>query len=86
MNKKPKRDFSADFKSNVVIEVLLGQSTLTEIAAKYHLDPDQITNWKKELLEDPTKAFQIGRKRNSPILQKTKKKIRYYIKLLVNSK
>lgn len=57
MERKPRRNFSADFKAKVVIEALKERSTLEELARKHELHPNQISAWKKEFLEKASTVF-----------------------------
>ncbi len=54
---KKRRQFSAEFKAKIVLEVLEGEKTLNEIASKYDLLPKNIQNWKKQFLENASSAF-----------------------------
>lgn len=49
--KSQRKRYSAEFKAKVVLEALKGQKTLNEIAAKFQVHPNQVTQWKKQLLE-----------------------------------
>lgn len=64
MSKRERRNFNASFKTKVALEAIKERSTLSEIAAKYNLHPNQITNWKKQLLSNTESLFEHGRKRN----------------------
>ncbi len=66
MEKKTRRKFSADFKAKVVIEALKERRTLEELASKYELHPTQITNWKKEFLNNASSVFS----KDSDLLEK----------------
>ena len=57
MERKPRRKFSADFKTKVVIEALKERNTIEEISRKYELHPNQITTWKKEFLANAASVF-----------------------------
>ena len=53
MNKK----HSKEFKAKVAVEALRGEKTVQEIALKYEIHPNQVTLWKKQLLDNATSAF-----------------------------
>ena len=52
-----KKRHSKDFKAKVAIEALRGEKTIQEIAQKYEVHPNQVTLWKKQLVENATLAF-----------------------------
>jgi transposase len=66
MSKKARRNFSAEFKAKVAIEALREQQTLSELAAKYELHPNQITEWKKQLLGGAGSVFEGGKASAAP--------------------
>jgi transposase len=55
MNKR--RKFSRDFKTKVVLEALKERLTVSEIAEKFEVHPNQISTWKKQFLENAGNAF-----------------------------
>jgi len=61
MEKKSRRKFSAAFKAKVVIEALRERSAIEQLAKKYELHPNQITNWKQEFLANAEAAFVSAR-------------------------
>ena len=48
----PRKRYSADFKSKVALEAVKGTKTVNEIASTHGLHPNQITQWKKQLMEE----------------------------------
>jgi transposase-like protein len=54
---KNRRRFSADYKFRVALEAAKGQETLSELASKYGLHPNQISQWKRQLLESGADVF-----------------------------
>lgn len=55
MNKR--NEYSAEYKAKVVIEVLKEEKTLSEIASREGINPNQIGNWKREFLENAGRVF-----------------------------
>ncbi|MBK9593618.1 MAG: transposase [Crocinitomicaceae bacterium] len=57
MSRRPRRNFSAEFKTKVVIEALKERDTLEDPARKHELHPNQISTWKKEFLSKASSVF-----------------------------
>jgi transposase len=53
-----RRKFTSEFKKKVVLEALKERSTIQEIAAKYEVHPQQITDWKKQFVNNSDAAFE----------------------------
>jgi transposase len=53
---KKNKNYSNEYKFKVVVEMLRGDLTITEIISKYQVPRSVIHRWKKQLLE---KAFEI---------------------------
>ncbi len=51
------RRFSAEFKTKVAIEAIRGFKTLNELSSEYEVHPNQISNWKKQLLTQASQIF-----------------------------
>jgi len=54
---KTRRKHSAEFKTKVVLDMLKGTQTLSEIAGKYGVHPTQLTKWRRTFLEKAAEIF-----------------------------
>ncbi len=55
--RRPRRNHSPAFKARVALEALKGEKTVAEIAKQYEVHPNQVTSWKKELLDGVAVVF-----------------------------
>jgi len=62
MSKRPRRNHAPVSKAKVALEALKGEQTLVELSQRYQVHPNQITEWKKQLLEHAPDIFSKGRK------------------------
>jgi transposase-like protein len=51
MTKRPRRNHGAVFKAKVALEAIKGDKTLVELSERFQVHPNQIAEWKKQLLE-----------------------------------
>jgi transposase len=58
MAKGPRRNHTAAFKAKVALEAVKEEKTIIEIAEIYDVHPNQVTQWKKQLLERASDAFE----------------------------
>ncbi|MEM6844629.1 MAG: transposase [Bacteroidota bacterium] len=58
MMKKTRRKFTAAFKAQVAIEALKERATLSELAQRFELHPNQISAWKQEFLSKSASVFE----------------------------
>jgi transposase-like protein len=52
-----RKQYSSQFKAQVVQELLAGEQTLGQIASKYSIHPNVITKWRKAALAAMPDAF-----------------------------
>jgi transposase len=55
--RRPRRNHSAAFKAKVAIAALKDDKTLAELAEKFDIHPNQITQWRTQLLEGALGVF-----------------------------
>ena len=54
---KKRRRFSSEFKFCVALEAVKGQRTLSELSSEYSVHPNQVSQWKRQLLESGADVF-----------------------------
>ena len=57
MTKRPRRNHSADFKAKVALAAIRGEKTLIELSQQFDVHPNQIKQWKDQLLEGASTVF-----------------------------
>jgi len=55
--KQKRRKHSAAFKAKVVLEMLKGAETVSELASKYEVHPTMLTKWRREFLDKAPEIF-----------------------------
>ena len=58
MTKKYIKNFSAEYKTKVVLELLESEVTISQLSKKYEITPKTIQNWKKQFLNNASMAFE----------------------------
>jgi len=61
---RTRRNLSAKFKSELVIELLKGEKDLNTIATENNIQPNLLRNWKKEFLDKASVVFDDTREDN----------------------
>ena len=62
---RTRRNFSAKFKSDLVIELLKGEKDLNTLAVENNIQPNLLRNWKKEFLDKASLVFDDTREDNA---------------------
>jgi transposase-like protein len=78
-----RKQYSAQFKSQVVQELLAGEKTLSQIASQHSIHPNVITKWRKAALTAMPKAFdkQTEKALNLLVAQHEKEKEQLYAEI-----
>ncbi len=57
MSRRPRRNHSSIFKAKVAVDAIKAEKTLAELAKMHDVHPNQITDWKNQLLERAASVF-----------------------------
>ena len=57
MTRRPRRNHSPAFKAKVALAAIRGEKTLAELAEQFDVHPNQITQWRSQLLEGACGVF-----------------------------
>lgn len=58
--RRKRRNHSASFKAKVALAALKGDLTMSDLVQKYDVHSNQISDWKKQLLESAADVFGKG--------------------------
>ena len=61
MSQRSRRNHSAAFKAKVALAAVQGDATVAELAQRFDVHPNQITQWKTQLLERAAEVFEGSR-------------------------
>ena len=74
---RKRQTFSKDFKVKVVLEALREESTIQEIAVKYGVHPNQISQWKSQAIAGMADLFERPNKKSQEVRQQEEKESEY---------
>jgi len=61
MTKRTRRNHTPGFKAKTALAAMKGDKTLTELAQLFDVHPNQITQWRSQVLEGAAGLFGAGR-------------------------
>ena len=61
MTKRTRRNHTPAFKAKVALAAIRGEKTVVELAQHFGVHPNQITNWKAQLVAGADEIFGSGR-------------------------
>ena len=65
-----RRTFTPEFKAEVVLEALCGQTSQAELCRKHNISDVQLSKWKRQLLENAATLFEPNDKQNQASQQR----------------
>ena len=76
---RSRRNFSAEFKTNLVLQLLKGEKELNVLAVENDIQPNLLRNWKKEFLNNASAVFDDKREENlkDKLAEERKEKAEY---------
>ena len=76
---RSRRNFSAEFKTNLVLQLLKGEKELNVLAVENDIQPNLLRNWKKEFLNNASAVFDDKRQENlkDKLAEECKEKAEY---------
>lgn len=75
MARRKRRNHAPTFKAQVALAAMKGDRTLAELAQQYDIHPNQITDWKTQLLERAAQVFDGPQPEAGPDLKELHAKI-----------
>ena len=66
--RRPRRNHSPAFKAKVALAALEGNATVAELAQRFDVHPNQITEWRRQLVAHAADAFGADGVRREPAI------------------
>jgi transposase-like protein len=55
---RTRRNFTAELKAKVVLEIISGSKSAAEVCREYNLKADLVSRWKNQFLENAARVFE----------------------------
>ena len=62
--KQKRKRFTPEFKAKVVIAALSGENSEAELCRRHNITEEQLSQWKRQLLENAASLFESNRKQS----------------------
>ncbi|MDE0018082.1 MAG: transposase [Candidatus Poribacteria bacterium] len=62
--KRKRKRFNPEFKAKIVIAALSGESSEAELCRRHNITEEQLSQWKRQLLENAASLFESNRKQS----------------------
>jgi len=62
-----RRKFTPEFKTELIFEVLSGATSQAEVCRRHHLNENQLSQWKRHVLENASSLFESTEKQSSDV-------------------
>ena len=62
MAKRKRSNFTPEFKAEIVLEALRSESSRAELCRRHNLSEEQLSTWKRQLLENAASLFESSGK------------------------
>ena len=60
-----RKNYSKELKAQIALDAIKGQKTIAELASEYEVHTNQISIWKKQLLDAAPAVFSNGKDKDS---------------------
>ena len=67
MAKRPRRNHGSTFKAKVALQAIKGEETTVQLAERFDVHPNQITEWKKQLMARAEEVFSKDKKADTEV-------------------
>ena len=74
--------YNAEFKAKVVIELLREEETLNQLAARYELNPQMVSQWKREFVKNAPDVFEKKNGKERQLKKELEEKEQRYQKIV----
>ncbi len=74
--------YTSEFKAKVVLELLREESTLNQVASKYQLNPQMLSQWKSEFVKNASTVFERGKDESGKLLKEMEEKEARYQQII----